>query len=172
MPARPRIRKQVYDLTPVDLQEHPVWVFMPADDGTPDQDDATVAPWDPRAPFDPAEGATVVRARFTLADGTGRTGYLYPGTEPDDDGIRHTQPVIVTERGQVSLWCGTVIPSPDDLERWYAVLGAPASATFPLRFASDVPLRHGEIVGMTEGFVYLEHRRRLLRRQETVRTAR
>jgi len=75
-----RIRKQVYELTVQDFDQHPVWIFALDEEGEEGQDEATVRPRPATRPVDPTEGMMVVKARFTLADGTSMTGYITPPT--------------------------------------------------------------------------------------------
>jgi len=56
----------------------------------------------------------VVRASFTLADGSEMPGYLTPPTRSDDS-LGILQPVVVTVNGQVAFWCGIVSPRPERL---------------------------------------------------------
>jgi hypothetical protein len=171
MPARERIRKCVTQLTPEDLQCFPVWVLMAGADEAEDVDEVTAAPWTPRGPFDLREGPAVLRARFTLADGTELPGY-FSASEDWDRGLCFSQPVIVTARGQVSLWLDFLKPTPKLLERWYAVLGKTADQVFPVRFRSGIELADGPVAGTAEGFGYLERVRFLLRTRTLVRTVR
>jgi hypothetical protein len=97
-----KIRKQVYKLTVDDLREHPVWEFALDEEGEKGQDEATVRPFVSSGSVDPRAGMFVVRARFTLADGTPHVGYLTPGDDPHDLGT--IQPQIITEQGQVAGW--------------------------------------------------------------------
>ena len=71
-------RKQVYDLTLADLNAIPVWEFAPAEEDVPGRDEATVRAYFVTPPIDTGHGGVVVRATFTLADGTNMRGYLSP----------------------------------------------------------------------------------------------
>src|SRR5437773_1340523 len=101
-----KIRKQVYELTVQDLREHPVWEFALDEEDKRGQDEATVRPFISSGSVDPGAGTFIVRARFTLADGTPFVGYLTPRDDPNDLGT--IQPQIVTERGQVWFWMGVI----------------------------------------------------------------
>jgi hypothetical protein len=77
MPAP--VRKQVYDLTLADFDVSPVWEFASDEEGVAGQDEATVRPYEVSFPVDAAgHGGPVVRAVFTLADGTNLRGYFSP----------------------------------------------------------------------------------------------
>ena len=151
-----RIRKQVYELTTEDLEQHPVWEFALDEEGEEGQDEATVRPYEVQGTLDPAEGMFVVRARLTLADGTELTGYLTPPVQGDSS-LGTLQPAVVGPTGQVSFWCGMVQPEPNRLADSYAVLGkASAAQVFPIRFESDVAFVGGPIAGEVPGFLVLE----------------
>src|SRR5437660_6497146 len=132
-----RVRKQVYELTLGDLSTFPVWEFRLDAEGEEGPDESTVRPYSALGPLDPADGMFVVRAVFTLADGSRMRGYFTP---PDrgDAGIGSLQPTIVTERGQVRLWCGTAAPGPKRLAQNYQFLGKDQNHIFPVQFESDV----------------------------------
>jgi hypothetical protein len=97
----------------------------------------------------------VVRAVFTLADGSRMLGYCSPPLQGDDS-IGILQPIIITERGQVRFWCGTTAPDLKRLARSYEWLGKVARAVFPLQFQSDVQLVDGPVRGSLPGFLVLE----------------
>jgi hypothetical protein len=97
----------------------------------------------------------VVRAVFTLADGSRLQGYVTPPWG-DDASMGTLQPVIVTERGQVRFWCGTATPGAKRLAQNYAFLGKDATQVFPARFESDVELAGRPVKGSLQGFLVLE----------------
>jgi hypothetical protein len=150
-----RIRKQVYELTVQDFDQHPVWEFALDEEGEEGQDEATVRPQPVAGPVDPAEGMVVVKARFKLADGTSMAGYLTPPS-PYSVGPGTIQPQIITQHGQVSFWCGAFKPTSDQLVQNYARLGRTADKIFPLHFASEVEVVGGPVVGILNGFQYME----------------
>jgi hypothetical protein len=93
----------------------------------------------------------IVRARFTLADGTPFVGYLTPSDDPNDFGT--IQPQIITERGQVGFWMGVIL---DDIAPLYERLGKSAVQTFPVSFESDFPIVSGPLKGSIPAFLHLE----------------
>src|SRR6266496_3216054 len=104
-----RVRKQVYELTLQDLRAFAIWEFRFDDDHNEGRDESSVRPHTASGPLDPTDRMFVVRAIFTLADGSKMQGYLTaPGQ--GEAGIRALQPIIVTDRGQVRFWCGTTAP--------------------------------------------------------------
>jgi hypothetical protein len=149
-----RIRKQIYELTPDDLDTFPVWEFRLDEEGK-NQDESTVRPYTVPGPLDPADRMFVVRAVFILADGSKMKGYLTPPGR-GDTGIGTLQPIIATDRGQVRFWCGKAAPDARRLALIYSLLGKPANQVFPVRFESDVELVGGPVRGGVPGFLVLE----------------
>jgi len=97
----------------------------------------------------------VVRAVFTLADGSKMQGYVTPPGRGDAN-IGNLQPIIVTGRGQIHFWCGTAVPSAKRLAQSYESFGKDAKHVFPVQFESDVELAGGPLRGSVPGFLVLE----------------
>jgi hypothetical protein len=150
-----RVRKQVYELTLQDLSAFPIWEFNFDEDHNEGQDESSVRPHTASGPLDPSDRMFVVRAIFTLADGSKMRGYLAPPGR-GEEGIGALQPIIVTDRGQVRLWCGATSPDAKRLARCYDWLGKRAGEVFPARFESDVELTNGPLTGCVPGFMVLE----------------
>lgn len=150
-----RVRRQIYELTPHDLETFPIWEFNL--DETPEngQDELTVRPCLLSVPLDPTDRMFVVRAAFTLADGSMMRGYVTPPGR-GDTGVGAWQPIIVTDHGQVRFWCGTSVPGPKRLARSYKLLGKETKQVFPLRFESEVKLAGGPVRGSLPGFLVME----------------
>lgn len=149
-----KVRKQVYELTLEDLRRFPVWEFK-LDEGGKGQDESSVCPCTTSGPLDAAERMFVVRAVFTLADGSTMHGYCSPPLRGDDS-IGMVQPIIVTECGQVRFWCGTAAPDAKRLARNYAWLGKDVDCVFPMQFKSDAEWVGRPITGRVAGFLVLE----------------
>ena len=147
-----KTRRQIYELTLQDLASSPAWEYALDEEGEPDQDEATVRPYSFSGFLDPSDGMFIVAARFWLADGTEMRGYLTP-PPGDDRSLGTIQPQIVTERGQVSFWCGRCLPDP---ARAYELLGRGEVSVFPIRFESAVPLVGTKVSGSVPGFLCLE----------------
>ncbi|HEX4141045.1 MAG TPA: hypothetical protein VHY09_11900 [Candidatus Methylacidiphilales bacterium] len=145
-----KIRKQVYELTVDDFEKFPVWEFALDEEGEEGQDEATVRPSAAPLPLAPSESMFIVRAKFSLADGTRHMGYLTPGHAADDLGS--IQPLIITPQGQVIFWMGV---SRGDTGPLYQKLGKGAAQIFPIAFKSDVPLVGGVVFGSIPGFLHL-----------------
>ncbi|HWC59823.1 MAG TPA: hypothetical protein VHC44_09025 [Verrucomicrobiae bacterium] len=150
-----RIRRQIYELTPNDLETFPIWEFNLDEAAKGGQDELTVRPFVAAGPLNPADRMFVVRAVFTLADGSMKRGYVTPPGRADE-GIGVLQPIIVTEHGQIRFWCGTSIPGPKRLARSYQLLGKEAKQVFPLLFESEVELVGGPVRGSVPGFLVME----------------
>jgi hypothetical protein len=145
-----KIRKQVYELAVDDLIHFPAWEFALDEEGEEGQDEATVRPSYAPLPLDPSESMFIVRAKFSLADGTRLPGYLTPGHAADDLGS--IQPIIITPQGQINFWMGAVR---GDISPLYQKLGKNADQIFPITFKSDVPLVGGVVFGSIPGFLHL-----------------
>lgn len=150
-----RVRRQVYELTLDDLDRYPVWEFRLDKEGEEGRDESTVRPCSVAGPLDPADRMFVVRAVFTLADGSRMRGYLTPPVAGDAS-IGTLQPIIITDRGQVRFWCGTAAPDVKRLARNYEFLGKDARHVFPVQFESDVELVGVPFKGSVPGFLVLE----------------
>jgi hypothetical protein len=149
------VRKQVYELTLHDFASFPVWEFRLDEDGGGGQDESTVRPYAAPGPLDSVNRMFVVRAVFTLADGSRMQGYLTP-PRGDDASLGTLQPIIITERGQVRFWCGTAVPGIERLAQNYAFLGKDAHQVFPARVESDAELVGGPVRNTVPGFLVLE----------------
>jgi hypothetical protein len=145
-----KIRKQVYELTVDDLTNFPAWELALDEEGEDGQDEATVRPSYAPLPRDPSEFRLIVRAKFSLADGTRYIGYLTPSHAADDLGA--IQPIIITSQGQVGFWMGSTRDNPGPL---YQKMEKSADQIFPITFKSDVPLIGGVVFGSIEGFLHL-----------------
>jgi hypothetical protein len=149
------VRRQIYELTPSDLETFPVWEFNLDQTAGSGQDELTVRPFIASGPLDPADRMFVVQAMFTLIDGSTMRGYITPPGR-GDAGVGALQPIIVTDQGQVRFWCGTSAPGAKRLARSYELLGKEAKQIFPLRFESEVELADGPVRGSVPGFLVME----------------
>jgi hypothetical protein len=150
-----KIRKQVYKLAPNDFKTPPVWEFALDEEGAEGQDEATVRPYKPRGQLDPSDGMFVVRAVFTLADGTTLEGYLTPPLN-DDRRLGTLQPIIVCENDQVNIWRGCSKPTAKEVDDDYRLLGKRKEEVFPLRFESQIDMVGGPISGTAAGFYAMD----------------
>ena len=151
-----KIRKQVYELSADDFAHFPIWEFALDEEGEEGQDEATVRPYQASGPLNPSDGMFVVRAQFQLADGTRFAGYLTPPVQ-GDSGLGTLQPIVITDRGQVVFWCGTLAPSAVEIGASYKRLGkSSATEVFPVKFESTVPIHGGALRGELPGFLVLD----------------
>ena len=149
------VSRQVYELTLDDLDHFPIWEFRLDAKDEKSQDESTVRPYTASGALDPVDRMFIVRAAFTLADGSKMKGYLTPPSR-GDDGFAILQPIIITDRGQVRFWCGTGSFDSKRLARSYEVLGKDGQRVFPLRFESEVEMVGGPVRGSLPGFLILE----------------
>ena len=145
-----KTRMQVYELTPGDLVQVPIWEFALDEEGKKGQDEATVRPWKKAGVLDPTHGTFIVRAAFILADGTRHLGYLTLRADRDIS-IPAVEPIIVTAHGQVMFWYGVLTPDAERLQKAYMSLGG--TQVFPIRYESDVRLFRGPVSGTLTGFL-------------------
>jgi hypothetical protein len=149
-----KIRRQVYELTASDLSRFPAWEFASDEEGDPDQDEATVRPY-AQLPVDLRNGTLIVRARFSLSDGSHMYGYIYTVSSNEAWGVDFVQPVIVIGENQVPFWSGMRPPSTERIERLLGVLGKTKEQVFPLTYESDVEMMDGRpLSGTVMGFSY------------------
>jgi hypothetical protein len=144
------IRKQIYDLTPGDLESYPVWEFALDEEGNEAQDEATVRPTElPSNPID--FDGLVVRAQFHLADGTKMIGHMTVDLHSDGS-ANSMQPSIVTDKDQVMFCHGFFELPNEEVQRLYDQLGKTKTQVFPITFTSDVPNFSPAQQGMIDGF--------------------
>jgi len=146
-----KIRKQVYELSPADLEKYPVWEFCLDEEGEEGQDEATVKPREDLKIVDPGEGMFVVKTEFVANDGTKFLGYSTPQQEYD---LGFIQPIIVTESGQINFWCGMFEPKKEKTQESYTKLGKDSEMLFPITFRALVPTKGVTLEGSIPAFLY------------------
>jgi hypothetical protein len=150
-----KLRKQVYELNISDLIRFPAWNFASDEEGILGQDEATVRPY-LRTSADPGDGLMVIRARFTLSDGTELAGYVYPPPPNNPWDLQLLQPVLLVEQGQIPLWFGMFPPPKGEFQRLLNMLGKTMEQVFPLIYESDVELVDAPVNGIVRGFSFLK----------------
>jgi hypothetical protein len=130
-----KVRKQVYELTPEDLERCPVWEFASDEEGVDGQDEATVRPRPDLGGPLPRDGGLVVRTRFTARDGSELFGHCTPSPE---DSLGYIHPTVVVGSAQVGFWFGRAQPSRKELAKHYKALGKKAGELFPLKFEAVI----------------------------------
>jgi hypothetical protein len=153
MVAKPEL-KQFGDLRPADFEKHPVWIGCHTadyDEAWYDEtDEETFRPRGGALPADPSEGMLLVRAVAILHDGTRLPGFLTPALEEGDLGTLQPQ-VFIGDR-MFSFW-GGMFGVPEEVRReFYAALGKPPDAVFPVRLTAEPAECGGVTRAVVQGF--------------------
>lgn len=153
-------RRQLYELTSDELRATLAWWFPGPDGHLTGPDAGTVMPLDTSVAAEdgsvtfPPEGDYLLHARFTLADGSVFDGHV--AFHPDDDGgIASREPTVCTDTGQVPLWHGVLVPSPDEIGRYLAAFGRHRDAVFPLTWVTSLHPPERNLTGSLDGFAIL-----------------
>ncbi len=168
--------KQLTNLTYSDFERYPVWVGVHnMDYGKPwydSSDESTYRPGTEPLPLAAEAGAVLVRARFILCDGSGYSGFVRAASPNWDVPLRKgmatpsslsggdsthallgiQQPHIFTNQNTFYFWGGVRGVAPEQRQRFYAALGKPAEAIFPIAFAAEAGLATGLADGEVRGF--------------------
>ncbi len=149
-------RRQLDTLSEHDLRATGAWWFPGPDGHLSGPDDQTVLPLETDAALGDGSvefppGRFLLRATFTLADGSELVGHLtfVPG---DAGGLREREPTLCTPGGQVPLWHGVLVPAPDEIAAWLGRLGRPREAVFPVRWRADFHPPGDALDGSLDGF--------------------
>jgi hypothetical protein len=151
--SAPRIRKQVYELTVQDFQDHPIWEFCPEEVGANGQDEATVRPTEKRELSGELAGSCVVAANVKFADGSSGAGYLYNN---DEARIGFVQPNLFVGNAQINFWLGSLkfLPNaPQRIPNHYKTIGKGKEAIFPLTFESAASVDGRVLRVVLQGFM-------------------
>ena len=151
-----RTRKDVYMLTPRDLERCPVWELALDEEDVEGQTEETLRPLIDAISVDAREGIYIVRTEFMAGDGSIFHGYCTPNAE---NALGHIQPVIVTYKGHVHFWYGGIPPAEEDLRGSYGILEMNRERMFPVKFRSLVSVRSGSAQGTVTGFQFLSQSR-------------
>jgi hypothetical protein len=168
--------KQLADLTYSDFQCYPVWVGVHnMDYGKPwydKSDESTYRPNTEPLPVAAERGAVLVRASFVLCDGERYHGFVRAASPSWDVPLRRgmatpsslsggdsahalmgiQQPHIFVAQDTFYFWGGVGGVASEKRQRFYAALGKPAEAVFPIAFAADAGLATGLTDGEVRGF--------------------
>lgn len=150
--TNPRVRKQVYELLPQDLVDHPIWEFCVDEEGADGQDEATVRPTEKTELSEGLPGASIVAADAAFADGSVGIGYLYACDEND---IGCLQPNVFAGPSQINFylgWLRFVPDAPDRVAANYKKLKRDKESVFPLSFRSRVNVMGTPLHVVLEGF--------------------
>lgn len=150
--------KQFGDLVPTDFERHPVWIGCHiADYDEPwhdETDEETFRPWAGPLPAGPSDGMLLVRATVQLPDGTVFPGFVTPADDEGDIGTQ--QPQIFVGGRRFAFWGGGVGVPLEERQAFYAALGKPLEAVFPLRFTAAPGLTLGIATGEVLGFYRID----------------
>ena len=151
--SRPEL-KQFGDLSPADLDRHPVWIACHAEDQREpwfdETDEETFRPWTGALPVGPSDGMLLVKATLELHDGAVYRGFLTPGFNEGDLGA--LQPQIFVGNSRFGFWGGMFGVRAERKAAFYAAIGKAPEAIFPVRFAADPGLATEAVVGSVDGF--------------------
>ena len=146
--------KQFAELTDSDFDRHPVWIAChTADYDEPwyeDTDEETFRPRTGALPAAPSEGMLLVRATFSLRDGTTFNGFVTPSFEEQDLGTQ--QPQMFVGGRRFGFWGGMFGLPAQERQEFYAAVARSTPDVFPLRFNADPNLATGATSGVVEGF--------------------
>ena len=149
--AMDTIRKQIYDLTPHDFNEVPIWQYCLDEEDIPGHDEATVRPRPDLLSADASVPGLIVKMIFTCADDTRFVGYV---CVEDSRDLGYLQPHICTPFAQIGFWYGMHQPDDSDLAFAYGVLEKGKDDLFPVTYERCVPCSV-PLEGQINGFHYL-----------------
>jgi hypothetical protein len=158
MTARPDSKPRD-ELGPDDFASHPVWIdsgWMDRDEPwfDPDECEGTVRPWTSHLPAPAGEESfLLVRAAFTLADGTRLSGYVTPQPRGQEPCLGFVQPRLFAPSGQpLQVWFGLHdLTFEETRAEFYAALGKGPAEVFPARFEIEEGLTTGQLTGTIRG---------------------
>jgi hypothetical protein len=156
MAKRPKL-VQFADLRSAHFAESAVWASCHSfDSGEPwfdDTDEETFRPWTGPLPARADEGMLLVKALFTLRDGTTLTGFITPHPGASDPELGIVQPHIFLADGRpFGFWFGMLEPTPARRAEFYQAVGRPPADVFPMRFTAETGLVVGVQTGQLAGF--------------------
>lgn len=153
---------QYLDLTAEHFTRHPVWISAHvADTDAPwydDTDEETFRPWLGALPVGPDDGLFLVRATFTLADGTALPGFLTPQEAPQPAGLEGLlQAEVFLPGGRREQFWDGLVPLPAERRaalaaQLFADLGKLAGAVFPVRVEAAPGLTRGRAAAVFNEF--------------------
>jgi hypothetical protein len=149
------VRKQVYELSPQDLVDYPIWEFCSNEEGREGQNEATVRPTEKAELSGELPGACVVACDVIFADESAGVGYLY---NCEDGNISCIQPNVFAGQSQVNFWLGWLrfVPNaPERVEKSYRSIDKDKEAIFPLSFRSRVDVNGKPLHVVLQGFMAL-----------------
>jgi len=137
-----QVSKQIYDLSPRDLEQHPVWIF-PMDESV--EDEASVRPVN-AGEIVPSGLQRIVRCRFSDSAGRPLIGYVYPGAGDDVEAAR---PVAWCGDLCITFWNGMIEPDAEDVQ-----LVKDLGLQWPINFLTEIAGEASQS-GVLRGLYYL-----------------
>lgn len=170
--------KQIWDLSPSDFHEHPVWVGVHTFDiGKPwhkTANEATYRPWDQGGPAKSEKGLILVRAELEFQSKRVYPGFftavpetwdIPPRAElasisaryggPEIGLVAVQQPRMFLNDQQFSFWGGRSGVPLEKRQDFYALLRLTQEDIFPIRFRAEKGLATGITAGEVKGFYRL-----------------
>jgi hypothetical protein len=150
---------QYLDLIAEHFSQHPVWISAHvADTGEPwydDTDEETFRPWLEALPVGSDDGLFLVRATYTLADGTELPGFVTPQAKApsanDVNGLLQGEVFLPSGRRE-QFWNGLIARPPAECAAFLAALRKSPGAVFPVRVAADRGLTRGHAAAVFAAF--------------------
>lgn len=161
--------KQFSELILADFDDHPVWVnchLVDYDEPWYDEiNEETFRPWIGDIPIDPNKATFLVKATFTIADGTVLNGFITPVSNVNKDVteiLGSIQPYIFALSGKrIHFWFGSIPCSDEGIKNIYYLLEKNSKDIFPIEFVAESGLVKGVTSGTIPGFCYMEENRKV-----------
>lgn len=154
---RKRIRKQMYDLSLEDFQEHPVWEFCLDEENVDGQTEETVRPSDLRQLPANTFGSFLIATDVLFGNGTQTLGYLFS----DERDVSSALPAAFINDKCVPF----AIPGSRGFltnervneckQRYYNDLAMERGSVFPVAFRSLIPVNGAPMNFVLDGFILL-----------------
>jgi hypothetical protein len=154
----PPLLIQYPHLTAEHFVRHPVWISVHAADADEpwygETDEETFRPWLGALPVGPDDGWFLVRATFTLADGTALTGFVTPQAKKQPAGLQGLLQgeVFLPSGRREQFWNGLLQRPAAARAALFAEIGKPAGAVFPVRVEAVHGLARERAAGLFEEF--------------------
>ncbi|PMN99853.1 hypothetical protein BCT19_04085 [Vibrio splendidus] len=130
--------KQIWEITPQDIQDYAVWQFPSWKDDSHDETVICQASQDDA--LDPNSNI-IVRAKFVDANGNEFIGFIHYGLAE----VEHSQPNMFVNGKTVGFWFGITKPNHNDLIR----------LNFPIVITSESVFGLEQITVTIEGYSYV-----------------
>ncbi len=146
-----KIRKKITELSAQDLDEYSIWEYAPEKDEDGQCDLMLLKPRPDISIADPLERMLLIRTEFISVKGKRYSGFCTPYREND---IGYIQPHIIHNGSLIPFWFGIYSPSPDEIKKYYDILGETSESMFPLTYKALVEVVDIKIEGKIMGFLH------------------